>query len=67
VDFFPSYADAAKLQEKLLMKGFSVQLKEKKYLGKRTGYSVFTGPFPDVKSEGDARTKLKKMGLNPAN
>jgi cell division protein FtsN len=66
VDFFPSFTDAASLQEKLLGKGLSVQLKEEKVLGKHAGYKVYTGPYLDSKNLADAKSKLKKMGFNPA-
>ena len=65
VDFFPSFGDAAKLQEKLLAKGIEVQLKEQKVRGKHAGYTVLSGPYLSSKSLVDAKTKLKKMGLNP--
>lgn len=65
VDFFPSFGDAAKLQEKLLAKGIEVQLKEQKVRGKHAGYTVLSGPYLDSKHLGEAKAKLKKMGLNP--
>ena len=65
VDFFPSFGDAAKLQEKLLAKGVEVQLKEQKVRGKHAGYTVLSGPYLSSKSLADAKAKLKKMGLNP--
>ncbi len=65
VDFFPNFNEAAKLQERLLAKGIAVQLKEEKVLGKHAGYKVFAGPYLDHKSAGEAKAKLKKMGLNP--
>lgn len=65
VDFFPSFGDAAKLQEKLLEKGVEVQLKEQKVRGKHAGYTVLSGPYLSSKSLADAKAKLKKMGLNP--
>lgn len=65
VDFFPSFGDAAKLQEKLLAKGIEVQLKEQKVRGKHAGYTVLSGPYLSSKSLADAKSKLKKMGLSP--
>lgn len=65
VDFFPSFGDASKLQEKLLSKDLPVRLQEEKVLGKRAGYTVLVGPFVDTKALADARSKLKKMGFSP--
>ncbi len=65
VDFFPSFNEAASLQEKLLSRGLPVQLQEEKVLGKRAGYTVLVGPFTDGKALGDARSKLRKLGYSP--
>ncbi|MFY9260245.1 MAG: SPOR domain-containing protein [Gallionella sp.] len=63
VDFFTQYAEAVKLQEKLLASGLAVQLKEEKVLNKRAGYKVFVGPYTDKNSLNSAKAKLQQLGF----